>query len=132
MAAICDLFNNAATSEDKELLGHTMFLSLAFIMQQPNNEIFKKYLEIATGQLKLATLNEMIQENRDNPRVYEPLLKSILILGTHLQGTDENSCNDILNLLRSKVKSLETEGNGELLKVCICCIRELRKFFPVA
>jgi hypothetical protein len=53
--------------------------------------------------------------NRDNVKVFEPLLKTLLIFGSQLQGADENSCNDMLNLLRSKVKSLEAETNNQLI-----------------
>lgn len=56
----------------------------------------------------------------------------MLLLGSQLQGADENSCNDLLNLLRSKVKSLEADKNSQLIQTCLSCMRELKKFYPAA
>ena len=56
----------------------------------------------------------------------------MLLLGSQLQGADENSCNDLLNLLRSKVKSLEADKSSQLIQTCLSCMRELKRFYPVA
>lgn len=59
-SALCEIFAQT-TAADKEMVAHTIFLSLAMIKQGAvGHEIFKKYLELATSQLKLSTLNEMI------------------------------------------------------------------------
>lgn len=87
-----------------------MFLALSQMKQMQDNEaVFKSYLQLAMAKLKLSTLNEMIQENRDNAKIFEPLLKCILVLENKIQGVDEHSCCDLINLLRGKIKSLETE-----------------------
>ena len=65
-----------------------MFISLASIKNliltqaaTKESPIFKKYWELCITSLPLAKLNEMIQSNRDNQRVIEPLLKSAVMLG---------------------------------------------------
>lgn len=55
-----------------------------------------------------------------------------MLLGHKLQQADENSCSDLLNLLRGKVKSSETESSASLIQVSICCMQELNYFFPEA
>lgn len=77
----------------------------AEIAQRPSgisaqtNAIFKKYWELATTNLKVAKLNELLQSNRDKTYIVEPLLKALLELDTQIEADETESCADILNLL---------------------------------
>jgi hypothetical protein len=51
------------------------------------NLIYSKYWDLATGFLKLSVLNELVQTFRTTPRVLEPLLRTMFILGKHLDST---------------------------------------------
>jgi hypothetical protein len=46
-----------------------------------SNMIYSKYWDLSTGYLKLSVLNEMIQTFRTTPRLLEPLLRIMFILG---------------------------------------------------
>ena len=72
----------------REMIAQTIFISMASIKQciitQANSKeaaIFRKYWELCITSLPLAKLNEMIQSNRDNQRIVDPLLKSTILLG---------------------------------------------------
>jgi len=64
------------------------------------NLVFQKYWELATSNLKLTKLNELLQANRDEPQIIEPLLRTILVLDSQIEAEESESCADILNLLR--------------------------------
>jgi hypothetical protein len=76
----------------KELLGHILACSLAYMKMQTltvqrmsvasptQNIIFKRYLELAQSSIKLSKLNELLQTNRDNPSVVEPLLRVLMLI----------------------------------------------------
>jgi hypothetical protein len=52
------------------------------------NLIYSKYWDLATGFLKLSVLNELVQTFRTIPKLLEPLLRIMLVLGKHM---DESS-----------------------------------------
>lgn len=49
--------------------------------------IYSKYWELATGYLKLSVLNELVQTFRTVPKLLEPLLRIMFVLGKHLDAT---------------------------------------------
>ena len=51
------------------------------------NLIYSKYWELATGYLKLSVLNELVQTFRTVPKLLEPLLRIMFVLGKHLDAT---------------------------------------------
>ena len=52
-------------------------------------------------------MNEMIQSNRDNAAIVQPLLKTILILAKRgLDSDSANSAGDILNLLTAQITTV--------------------------
>ena len=51
------------------------------------NLIYSKYWEFATGYLKLSVLNELVQTFRTVPKLLEPLLRIMFVLGKHLDAT---------------------------------------------
>ena len=51
------------------------------------NLIYSKYWELATGYLKLSVLNELVQTFRTVPKLLEPLLRIMFVLGKHLDAS---------------------------------------------
>lgn len=83
------------------MIAQTVFISLAtmkqtVISQSREATIFRKYWEICVTSLPLAKLNEMIQSNRDNHRIIEPLLKCAVMLGSQIVIDAQESCDDML------------------------------------
>lgn len=60
------------------------------------------------------------------------MLKTILLLADSIQVADHTSCNDLMNLLRSKLRQLDADANSQLIQVCISVMRDLRRHFPSA
>jgi hypothetical protein len=86
--SIRDLFIREGQSDEfKELLAHALTLSLAYQKHASSliagkltsNQVFMKYWDLSVGSINLQTLNEMLQSNRDNPNLVEPLAKALVV-----------------------------------------------------
>jgi hypothetical protein len=76
----------------KTILAHSLRPSLAFmkmssvVASRPTNAsaqinaVFNKYWDLATTNLKISKLNELLQSHRDKPQIVEPLLRALLQL----------------------------------------------------
>ena len=49
------------------------------------NLIHLKYWEVTTGYLKLSILNELVQMFRTSSKVLDPILRTMFIMGKHLE-----------------------------------------------
>ena len=96
-------------------MAHSIFISLVSIKSTiaPGQAVtqatptFKKYWENAVSTLKMSKLNQMLQEQRDNPKLIEPLLKAAIVIGGQMQVEEMNSGEDLLNLLRGQLTKHE-------------------------
>jgi hypothetical protein len=51
------------------------------------NLIYSKYWDLATGFLKLSVLNELVQTFRTIPKLLEPILRIMLVLGKNMDAS---------------------------------------------
>ena len=53
--------------------------------QKVSESVFNQYWKLAVATLTVAQVNEMVQSNRDDARLVEPLLKCLMVLGGDLE-----------------------------------------------
>lgn len=132
--AITDLMNKEdQPAALKELLAHTLVCSLVHIKHHSlatqrmavgssqHNVIFKRYWELASTNIKLSKLNELLQSNRDSPALMEPLLRVLM----DVQADESESYGDVLNLLKVGMAKYDTESNAMLLKTMSRSLRRI-------
>jgi hypothetical protein len=72
----------------------------------------------------------MLQANRDNPNLTEPLLKILTIFDSNMQ--EQASCADVLNLLRQHVSRYQAPEHSSLIKVIVICYKRCQEFYSQA
>lgn len=120
--AICDLFQKQdQTDEFKELLANLLFTQLVLVknnMAQAVNSrfIFQKYWDLNQSVMSLNKLNEMIQSNRSNVQIVEPLLKTISVLAKNrVEFMSSESAGDILDLLTKEITTVSASDAHKTL-----------------
>ena len=77
----------------------------------------------------------MIQSNKTNQAIVEPLLKTILILANSgLEADSQESAGDILNLVTSQIAdtSATDAEKTNYLRVCLNLLSRLNSVIPTA
>lgn len=67
----------------------------------------------------------MLQANRDDPNLTEPLLKVLIVIDENIKVEEQDSCADILNLLRRQVTRYEAPAHSGLLKIIVASYKRL-------
>ena len=87
--------------------------------------------------LSLSRLNEMIKSHRDNSRIVEPLLKSVLLVASTDQVTDTDTdaaAGDILDFLTASISQTvpSNASKSDYLKICLNVMSRIQSLAPEA
>jgi len=85
-----------------------------------HNIIFKHYWELASTNIKLSKINELLQSNRDCPAIVEPLLRVLMLMD--VQTDESESFSDVLNLLKVGMAKYEIKDNLALVRTMSKCL----------
>lgn len=85
--------------------------------------IYKKYWDLASPNIKLSKLNELLQSNRDNANLVNPLLKVLSLMD--VQADESESYGDILNLLKIGLTKYMPSDNDSLLRTMSKSLKRL-------
>ena len=120
----------------QETIAHLMFNSLVQINQMRSSTnlnvsrgdasgssssahlIYSKYWDLATGYLKLSVMNELVQTFRTVPKLLEPILRTMFVLGKHLDSTsvaqqDQDLGRDLTTTLLKIVDNAIAAGSHD-------------------
>lgn len=94
------------------------------------NVIFKRYWECAQPNVKISKLNELLQSNRDEPLIIEPLLKVTQLIDVN--EDDNESYADVLDLLKAGIYKYDVASNSTILKTLCKSLSRLQDTYPKA
>ena len=133
LASITDMM---LQNDDKViLLANVLYLSLASIFQNKDNQCsqkdlqvsFNAYWTLALSHLSLKTISSLLLPQRNNHLVVEPLLKCLFII-CQSSSNASDACEDLTQVLRDLIA--KEQENMNIIKLGVINLVKLRDIYP--